>query len=165
MPVLKKSATCEFSHIWHLPSTTHYCWSVVTQAVLQVGKQVVVTQSEIRSVRSVEVLQQRWSASSCMRMCVVMASTTLDVSIQCLLFWMALRGSFSVLQYTSDITVVPYCMYFTCALKVIISFLSDICLNFFGVFGECVYIHCCECSFVLTFTNEPLVLSPFTLMM
>jgi hypothetical protein len=37
-------------------------------------------------------------------------STTPDVSIPHLLFWMAPCSSFSILQYTSDVTVVPCCM-------------------------------------------------------
>jgi hypothetical protein len=46
---------------------------------------------------------------------------------------------------------------------VAISFLSDdICLNFFGLFGECVGIHRFDCSLVSTFTNETHVSSPVT---
>jgi hypothetical protein len=33
------------------------------------------------------------------------------------------------------------------------SFLADVCLNFFGLFGECVCIHCFDCSLVSPFTN------------
>jgi hypothetical protein len=31
---------------------------------------------------------------------------------------------------------------------------DDICLNNFGLFGECVCIHCFDCSLVPAFTNE-----------
>jgi hypothetical protein len=34
---------------------------------------------------------------------------------------------------------------------VAISFLADICLNFLGLFGECVCIHCFGYTFVSTF--------------
>jgi hypothetical protein len=39
------------------------------------------------------------------------------------------------------------------------SFLADVCLNCFGLFGECVCIHCFDCSLVSTFTNETQVSS------
>jgi hypothetical protein len=39
---------------------------------------------------------------------------------------------------------------------------DNICLNFIGLFGDCVCIHCFGCSFVLTFTNEIQVISPVT---
>jgi hypothetical protein len=52
------------------------------------------------------------------------------------------------LQYTSDVTVVPCCMNSTISTPflsqktVAISFLGDsVCLQFFGMFGECVCIH------------------------
>jgi hypothetical protein len=36
-----------------------------------------------------------------------------------------------------------------------ISFLAEnVCLNFFGLFGEYVCIHCFDCFLVSTFTNE-----------
>jgi hypothetical protein len=38
----------------------------------------------------------------------------------------------------------------------------DVCLNFFSLFGECVYIHCFDFSFISTFPNETQVSSPFT---
>jgi hypothetical protein len=31
---------------------------------------------------------------------------------------------------------------------------ASVCLNFFGLFGECVWIHCFDCSLVSTFANE-----------
>jgi hypothetical protein len=71
MPVSKKSAACELSHV-STPSINFSfllnCWSL---PVLQVGKQVVVARSEIRAVRRVvkqlpvEKLQQCSSVSSC----------------------------------------------------------------------------------------------------
>jgi hypothetical protein len=48
---------------------------------------------------------------------------------------------------------------------VAIGFLADVCLNFFGLFGECVCIHLFDCSLVSTFTNETQVSSPGTQMM
>jgi hypothetical protein len=35
-------------------------------------------------------------------------------------------------------------------------------LNFFGLYGECVCIHCSDCSFVSAFANETQVSSPIT---
>jgi hypothetical protein len=35
-----------------------------------------------------------------------------------------------------------------------ISFQADVCLKFFGFFGECVHTHCFDCSLVSAFTNE-----------
>jgi hypothetical protein len=80
---VKQSAAFELSHVL-TPS--------INSSVLQVGKQVVVTQSKIGAVRRVvkqppvEILQQCSSASICMRMHIVMGSTTPYVSIPCLLF-------------------------------------------------------------------------------
>jgi hypothetical protein len=45
---------------------------------------------------------------------------------------------------------------------VAISFLADVRLTFFGLFGECVYIHDFVCFSVLTFMNEIQVSSPVT---
>jgi hypothetical protein len=74
---------------------------------------------------------------------------------------------FSALQYTSDAIVVPCCMNFTISTPfltqetVAISFLADnVRLNFFGLFGECVCIHCFDYSLVSTFTNGTQVSSP-----
>jgi hypothetical protein len=48
---------------------------------------------------------------------------------------------------------------------VAISFLAadNVYLNFFGLFGECVCMHCFDCSLISTFTNETQVSSPVTL--
>jgi hypothetical protein len=79
---------------WHFPPTPHNCWS----AVLQVGKQVVVARSEIRAVRKVvkqrpvEMLQQYSSASSCIRMRIVMEVHYTRCQHSTPLFWMALRS-------------------------------------------------------------------------
>jgi hypothetical protein len=114
MPVWKKSAACELSHVLTPPKFLIIVEVLWSQPVLQVGKQVVVAQSEIRAVGRVikqlpvEMLQQCLSANSCIGHAVSWRSTTLDVSIPLLLLWMALCGFFSVLQYTSDIIVVPY---------------------------------------------------------
>jgi hypothetical protein len=51
---------------------------------------------------------------------------------------------FDVLQYTSDFIVVPCCMnstiisHFLPQKPVTLSFQADVCLNFFGLFDECV---------------------------
>jgi hypothetical protein len=65
---------------------------------------------------------------------------------------MALRSFYNVTQYTSDVSVVPYCMnstistHFLFQETVAISFLADdVCLNLFGLFGQCVCIHCSDC--------------------
>jgi hypothetical protein len=42
---------------------------------------------------------------------------------------------------------------------VAISFLADVCLNFFGLFDECVCIHCFDRSLVSAFINEAQVSS------
>jgi hypothetical protein len=65
--------------------------------------------------------------------------------------------------------VVPCCMNspistpFLSQKTAAISFLADVCLHFFGLFGECVCFHCFDCSSVSTFTNEILVSSPVTM--
>jgi uncharacterized membrane protein YjjP (DUF1212 family) len=73
---------------------------------------------------------------------------------------------FSVLQYTSD--VAPCCITFTINTPflfqktIAISFLANnVCLNFFGLFGEYVCIHCFDCSSVSTFTSETHVSSHY----
>jgi hypothetical protein len=75
---------------------------------------------------------------------------------------------FSVSQYTCDVIVAPCCRNSTISTPFLfqetgaISFLADVCLNFFGLFGECVCIHCFDCSLVSTFANETQVSSPVT---
>jgi hypothetical protein len=80
-----------------------------------------------------------------------------------------MQFSFSVLQYSYDVIVVPCCMNFTISTPFLyqktaaISFLADnVGLNVFGLFGECVCIHCFDCSLVSTFTNETQVSSCVT---
>jgi len=87
-------------------------------------------------------------------------STTPDVNIPLLLFSMALRSFFRVSQYVSDVIVVPGSINsinstpFLSQNTVAISFLfANDCLNFLGLFGECVCIHCRDCSLVSTLTN------------
>jgi hypothetical protein len=78
---------------------------------------------------------------------------------------------FSISQYTCDVIVVPCCMNYTISTPflsqntVAISLLAEVCLNFLGLFGECVSIHCLDCSLVSTFSNEIHVSSPVTCMM
>jgi hypothetical protein len=48
--------------------------------------------------------------------------------------------------------------------KTAVGYLADkVTLNFPDLFGECVYIHCFDCSLVSAFTNETQVSSPVTL--
>ena len=67
---------------------------------------------------------------------------------------------FRVSQYVSDVIVVPGSINlindtpFLSQNTVAISFLfANDCLNFLGLFGECVCIHCRNCSLVSTLTN------------
>jgi hypothetical protein len=39
---------------------------------------------------------------------------------------------------------------------------DNVCSNFFGVFGECMCIHCSDCSLVSTYTNKTQVALPVT---
>jgi hypothetical protein len=67
---------------------------------------------------------------------------------------------FSVSQYTSDVIVLSCCMDSTIRTPGLsqktaaISYLVDVSLNCFGLFGEFVCIHCFDCSLVTTFTDE-----------
>jgi hypothetical protein len=55
MPLSKKSASCELSHVLSPPSTPHYCSSVVIATDLQIGrsKQEVFSHNNIRAVSRV----------------------------------------------------------------------------------------------------------------
>jgi hypothetical protein len=146
-------------------------WS---QPVLQVGKGVVVTWSEIRAERRVvnnsqlKCSSSAWVQAAVCRHALLRRSTTPYVNILWLLFWMALHSFVSILQYTSDVTVVPCCTNSTINTPFLyqktdaISFLADICLNVYGLSDECVYILCFDCSLVSTFTNEAQFSSPVT---
>jgi hypothetical protein len=98
---------------------------------------------------------------------IIMEEHYTDVNIHNFLFWMALHSFFcSVLQHTSDVTVVSCCMIPTISTSflsqktVSISFLADVCLIFFWVvLWICVY-PLLYCSLVSTFTDETQVLSP-----
>jgi hypothetical protein len=82
------------------------------------------------------------------------------------LFWMALRNFFCYFQCTSDI-MVPCWLDSTTNTPLLyqkavaINLAYDVCLNFFGVFGECVRIHCS--GFNIHKWNQ--VSSPITCMM
>jgi hypothetical protein len=82
--------------------------------------------------------------------------------------WPAVRSFFSVSQYTSDVTVVPCCMNstiitpFLSQKAAVTKFLTDVCLNLFDLFGECVCIQCFDCYLVSAFTNKTQVSSPVT---
>jgi hypothetical protein len=76
-----------------------------------------------------------------------------------------------VLGNTLDVIVAPYCMNSTISTPFLsyktaaISFLPDVCLSFFSLFGECVWIHCFDHSLLSTITNETEVSSLVTQMM
>jgi hypothetical protein len=78
---VKQSAACELSHVFK-PYINSLVDALSSQPIFQAGKQVVVALSKIRAVRRVvkqlpvEMLQQCWSASSCMWICVVMKHYT-----------------------------------------------------------------------------------------
>lgn len=70
---------------------------------------------------------------------------------------MALRNSFSDLQYNCAVIVVLLCLNYTVFLRtVIISLIVDRqrTLELFGLFGEFVWTYFSDCSLVSSFTNE-----------
>jgi hypothetical protein len=75
-----------------------------------------------------------------------------------------------IMQYTSDIIVVPRCVIFTITFfpppplkMVVISFLAiSICLNCYGLFNECVFSHCFDCCLISKFMYDTQVSSPVT---
>jgi hypothetical protein len=168
MPVSKKSAACKFSHV--LTRTMNSTLLLKRcETVLQVSKQMVVTCSKVRAIRRVvkwlpvEMLQQCWSVNSYMWTCIVMEEhhTGCQHSMP-----FGLNGTMQFFfntvctQCTCDI-VVPCCVNSTISTRfqsqgtVAFSFLAvNVCLNFSGLFGECVCIDCFDCSLVSTFTNE-----------
>jgi hypothetical protein len=168
MPVPMKSSACELSQLLITVEALR------SKPLLQVGKQVVVTQSVIRTVRRVvkqlpvETVQQCSSESSYMQTCIIVEEhyTGCQHSIPFIL-----NGSmqfFSILQYASDILVAHH-MHLTISTpflsskKVTIGFLlGRHLLNLFSLFGKYVHIHCFDFSSVSTFTNETQVSSPIT---
>jgi hypothetical protein len=79
------------------------------------------------------------------------------------------RQFFSVSQNTSDVVMVPCCMNSTISTPflsqktVASSFLADVCLSPFGVFGECVCTHFFGCSFVsLLYHSKKSMPKPFS---
>jgi hypothetical protein len=77
---------------------------------------------------------------------------------------------FGVSQYTSDVIVVPCCMNSSISnlssprKPLASAFLQadNVYLNFIGLFGECVRIHCFDCFLDPTFRNEPQVSQAIT---
>jgi hypothetical protein len=146
----------------------------VIPTVLEVGKQAAVAQSEIRAVRRlvkqlpVGILQHSSNVSSCMRTRIVMNEHYTACQHSTLFVLNGPTQFFSVSQCTYDVTVVPCCMDSTISTpflsqkRVAISFQADVCLDCFGLSGECVCIHCYDRSLVSTFTNKIHVLSPAT---
>jgi hypothetical protein len=106
----------EFSHITTPSINYYYCWSAWSQPVLQVGKEVVVTWSNIRTVNrvirenAVEMHQQCPSASSCIQTCILVEEHNSRYQHSTPCFWMAIHSYLSVLRYTCDIIVAPCCM-------------------------------------------------------
>jgi hypothetical protein len=90
-------------------------------------------------------------------------NTTLNISIPHLLFWIVLC-SFLAFHNTLQMLLWSLAAPFPALFQktFVISFLADVCLNFFGLFGECVCIHCFHCSLVSIFTNETQDSSPVT---
>jgi hypothetical protein len=98
----------------------------------------------------VEMLQHCSSASSYMRTCIVTEEHYTDVSTP----HVFPEWSYAVFlvfrkQYTSYVSVVPCCMNSTTSTPFLsqktaaVSILANnVCLNFFSLFGECVYDHC-----------------------
>jgi hypothetical protein len=150
-------------------------WS---QPVLQAGKLVVVAQSLIRAVRRVvnqvpaAMLQWCWSASQLHADAHHHGGALhWHYSITHLLFWMAGPKQFLVFHNTLLtllwflVAWIPPSALLFSPRKVIISFLADVYLNLFRLSGECVHIHCFDCSLVSTFTNKTQVSSPVTCIM
>jgi hypothetical protein len=151
---------------WHLPSTPHYCWSSVIPTILQVGKQVVVARSEIRVVRRalkqlpVEMLQQceqLYADAHCHggalhRMSAFHALCSEWPYSVFLVFRNILLTLFGPLLHEFR-----HQHSFSCPGKQIPSAFwqaDNLCLNFFGFFGECMCIRCFDCPLFSAFTNE-----------
>jgi hypothetical protein len=102
------------------------------------------------------MIQQCVSASSCMRTHIVMGEHYTRCQHSTPFILNGPTQFFNVSQYTSVITVAPCCMNSTISTPSLsqrthaISFLADVCLNFFGLSGECACINCSVCSSVLT---------------
>jgi hypothetical protein len=100
------SCVKEACYLWSEPHFDTFHRLIIVEAllskpVLQVGKQVVVVQSEIRAVRRVVRPQLKCSSSAQVQTVVYRRAlswrsptSTLDVSIPHLLFWMALHSFF-----------------------------------------------------------------------
>jgi hypothetical protein len=168
----------EVCRLWVQPcfNTFHQFLIIVealwSQPILQVGKEIVVARSEIWAVRMVlkqlpvEILQQWSNESSCTRnrTRIVMDEhyTVCQHSVH-----FVQNGPMKLFS-ASDVIVVPCYMNST----ITTPFLSQktVCrvsgreglLNFFGLFGECVRIHCFDWSLASAFTNETHVSSPVT---
>jgi hypothetical protein len=94
------------------------------------------------------MLQQCLSAS---RHALSWKSTTPYVSIPHLFLWVALHSVFFLTCRSTLLMLLGPLLHeiHRQHLKTVaIGFLEDICLNFFGLFGECVCIHCFDCSLV-----------------
>jgi hypothetical protein len=96
MPVWKKSAACDYT-FHQLLIIVEALWS---HPVLQISKQVVVTQNKIRAVRRVvkqlpvEMLQKCSSMSSGMQTCIVTEEHYTGWQFWCLFFWIVRKQVF-----------------------------------------------------------------------
>jgi hypothetical protein len=135
------------------------------QPLLQVGKQVVVARSNIRVVRRVvkelpvEMPRNDQECSAVYRRALLRSSTTMYVSILHLLLWMVLCSflvfwNMLVTSVCSLVAWIPLTALFWPKKTAANSFLADICLNFPGLFGDCVCSHCFDCSLASAFINE-----------
>jgi hypothetical protein len=107
----------------------------------------------------VEMIKQCLSVSSCMQMCTVMDEhyTACQHSMP-----FVLNGPMQFFECFSihcDIILVPCCMNSTFPVpETSCHQLSGISLfNFFGLFGECMCIHCFDCFLASTSTNKTLI--------
>jgi hypothetical protein len=166
----------EICPLWAQPhfDTFHQLSFIVealwSQPVFQVGKRMVVAWSDIRAVRRlvkqlpVEMLQQCSSANSCMRMRFVMEehytgyqhSMPFVLNGQSYAVFLVFHDTLLTLLW-SCVAWIPPSSLFYCNRKQLPSAFwqaDNVCLNFFGLFGECVCIHSLDCFLISTFTNE-----------
>jgi hypothetical protein len=157
---------------WHVPSTPHYCWSIVitisSSGGYTGGSHSIKALRRVVKQLIVEMFHQCPNARSCVQMRIVMVEHYIRCSVSHAFCseWPALHSFYSfcnkLLTLWSCVAWIPFLSQKTA----VISFLADnACLNFFGLFGECVCIQCFKYSLVSAFTNEIRVSWPVTHMM